>query len=254
MPKGDHLIVYRGTYLHHGLDLGDGLVMQYGSKAGETNARVEIVRREMFSQGNLVKVLDKPAAYSPSEIIERANRRLGEQNYSLISGNCEHFVNWCRTGESKSWQVDWVCEKTVSSATKLAANYAARTVVKSSTKATVKTMTRGVTPWLLVADGAQLATEFVTTQMGVREEKAETAGQIVGVGTSVGIGTAMGGPIGALVGVGLWAVGEVVGKRISSYLLRGLEGSASTLSTTTQNTEEIPPVGCNDTDRLPDKF
>jgi len=51
MPKGDHLIVSRGAYSHHGLDLGDERVMQYGSSAGEANARVEIVHREV-SYGN----------------------------------------------------------------------------------------------------------------------------------------------------------------------------------------------------------
>nr|VFK42440.1 MAG: Lecithin retinol acyltransferase [Candidatus Kentron sp. TC] len=228
MPKGDHLIVSRGIYSHHGLDLGDGRIMQYGSHVGQTNARVEIVDRGTFSRGKPIKVMDKPAAYSPDEILARAEHRLGEQDYSLVWDNCEHFVNWCRTGEGKSRQVESVGERLISSASKLMVNHLAETLVKSGAKATTKSMTRGVTPWLLVADGAQLVTEFATAQMGAREKDAEAAGRMVGAGASAGIGALFGGPAGALVAMGLWAAGEAVGKRASSRLLRGLNKDGPT--------------------------
>nr|VFJ77523.1 MAG: Lecithin retinol acyltransferase [Candidatus Kentron sp. FW] len=228
MPKGDHLIVSRGTYFHHGLDLGDGRVMQYGGGVSEANARVEIVDRETFSRDKPVRVMERPAAYSPDEIIARAYRRLGEQDYSLVWDNCEHFVNWCRTGESRSQQVDSISEWVVSSAAKLATSYALGTILKSTTKASAKTMTRGVTPWLLVADGAQLATEFVTAQMGAGEKDAETAGQVVGIGSSAAVGAMVGGPAGAVVSTGLWAMGEVVGKRVSTGLLQRFGGNRRT--------------------------
>ncbi len=222
MPKGDHLTVSRGTYSHHALDLGDGRVMQYGSRPGEKSARVEVVDKETFSQGSVARVVGKTTPYSPDEIVARAWSRVGEQNYSLIWDNCEHFVNWCRIGKGESRQVDRVSEGIASSLTKLAANYFIKTAFRSSAKVTVKTMTRGVTPWLLVADGVQFATELATAHMGAGEKDAETAGQIVGAGTSVGIGAAVAGPIGAMVGVGLWAAGETVGKEVSCRVLEGL--------------------------------
>nr|VFJ65521.1 MAG: Lecithin retinol acyltransferase [Candidatus Kentron sp. FW] len=222
MPKGDHLIVSRGTYFHHGLDLGDGRVMQYGGGVREKDACVEIVDRQTFSRGKPVRIMERPAAYFPDEIIARAYRRLGEQGYSLVWDNCEHFVNWCRTGESRSQQVDSISEWAASSVAKLATSYAVRTMLKSTTKASAKTMTRGVTPWLLIADGAQLATEFVTAQMGAAEKDAESAGQIIGIGSSAVVGTMVGGPAGALVSTGLWAMGEAVGKRVSTGLLQRL--------------------------------
>mgnify|MGYP006326285161 CR=1 FL=1 len=43
--------------------------------------------------------LESPASYSPTEIIERARLRLGENRYNVIFNNCEHFVRWCRCGE-----------------------------------------------------------------------------------------------------------------------------------------------------------
>nr|VFK16770.1 MAG: Lecithin retinol acyltransferase [Candidatus Kentron sp. LPFa] len=227
MSKGDHLIVSRGMYAHHSLDLGDGRVMQYGGYAAETGAQIEIVDREEFSRGEPIKVLDTPVAYPPDEIIARAMSRLGERDYSLVWDNCEHFVNWCRAGTRKSRQVESVGERVLSSATKLAVNRLARTFVKSGAKATAKTMTRGVTPWLLIADGAQLATEFASAQMGAREKDAEAAGRMVGAGISASVGVLFGGPAGALIGVGLWAAGEAVGKRVSSRLLRGLDKEES---------------------------
>nr|VFK34331.1 MAG: Lecithin retinol acyltransferase [Candidatus Kentron sp. MB]VFK76660.1 MAG: Lecithin retinol acyltransferase [Candidatus Kentron sp. MB] len=243
MPKGDHLIVSRGAYQHHGLDLGQGQVMQYGNRAGQPNARVEIVDTETFSQGYPIKILPKPAAYHPDEIIARAKGRLGEQHYSLIWENCEHFVNWCRTGESKSKQVDWVAETLLSSATKLAANYAAGVIVKSSAKAGAKAVTRGITPWLIMADAAQLTTELAAAKMGAKEKNVENMGRLVGAGTSAGIGGVMGGPVGALVGAGLWAVGETIGKHTSAYLLQKLKKSSSPPSTCQQQIDDA--TGCS---------
>lgn len=49
--------------------------------------------------------------YSPSETIARAKSRLGEDEYSLITNNCEHFAIWCKTGVHESHQVDGLIEK-----------------------------------------------------------------------------------------------------------------------------------------------
>ena len=34
--------------------------------------------------------------------------RLGEEEYNLITNNCEHFAMWCKTGESVSCQVNQI--------------------------------------------------------------------------------------------------------------------------------------------------
>lgn len=44
--------------------------------------------------------------YSPEETLARARSRLGEDKYSLALNNCEHFAIWCKTGLSRSFQVD----------------------------------------------------------------------------------------------------------------------------------------------------
>lgn len=44
--------------------------------------------------------------YSAEETVQRAYERLGEDKYSLLFNNCEHFAIWCKTGISQSHQVE----------------------------------------------------------------------------------------------------------------------------------------------------
>ena len=43
--------------------------------------------------------------YSPQKTVERALSRVGEDKYSLLLNNCEHFAIWCKTRVSESYQV-----------------------------------------------------------------------------------------------------------------------------------------------------
>lgn len=47
--------------------------------------------------------------YTPAQTVARAKSRLGENQYSLPTNNCEHFALWCKTGVSESIQVEeWI--------------------------------------------------------------------------------------------------------------------------------------------------
>jgi len=78
MAKGDQIYAYRellnlqGVYAHHGIDCGDGSVIHYRK---------------------------------PSEIVERTSLETF-QKYNLLFNNCEHFATWCKTGISKSQQIE----------------------------------------------------------------------------------------------------------------------------------------------------
>ena len=211
MAKGDHLIVSRGFYSHHAIDLGNGKVVQYGSRIDIENACVEIVSMETFLEGSALIPSDKLASYSPDEIIKRAMSRLGEKKYNLYSNNCEHFVNWCRTGKNESRQVERIKERLASTSFKVAGKF----IAKNSAKIATKAATRAATPWLIVSDIAQAGTEIVSSNIGVNESGAEVAGQTVGAVTSIGIGALAGGPIGAAVGAGVWLFGEIIGKTVT---------------------------------------
>jgi len=51
--------------------------------------------------------------YSPEETVQRALSRVGESKYNLVFNNCEHFAVWCKTGVSKSYQVNSIVENAI---------------------------------------------------------------------------------------------------------------------------------------------
>ena len=93
---GDHICVtrYRPTpYTHHGLYLGLGLVIHYDF------TQICVVTLEQFAKGQAIFIVQSPLIYSREIVMMRALSRLGEENYNLITNNCEHFVRWCRNGK-----------------------------------------------------------------------------------------------------------------------------------------------------------
>jgi hypothetical protein len=97
--------VWRGSYYHHGIYCGDK-VMHYG---GDTNACiVKADSLEKFSLGNQIEIANHAHSLNKSEVVRRAKSRLGEDQYNLAFNNCEHFATWCKTGHSKSSQVEVV--------------------------------------------------------------------------------------------------------------------------------------------------
>ncbi|MEM8677141.1 MAG: lecithin retinol acyltransferase family protein [Cyanobacteria bacterium P01_G01_bin.67] len=109
MAKGDCIYVYRnfgqlsGLYKHYGIDCGDGTVIHY-RKPSET---IERTSWATFSRGNPVYTAEYSDGFGfiPDVVVARAESRLGEREYNLIANNCEHFANWCKTGNSHSKQV-----------------------------------------------------------------------------------------------------------------------------------------------------
>ncbi|MFM6196512.1 MAG: lecithin retinol acyltransferase family protein [Planktothrix sp.] len=108
MARGDQIYVFRefynleGLYEHHGIDCGDGTVIHY-RKPSEIIQRTSI---DTFSKGKKIYLRHYPIRYIPDTVLNRAQSRLGEQQYNLLFNNCEHFATWCVTGVSKSQQVE----------------------------------------------------------------------------------------------------------------------------------------------------
>jgi hypothetical protein len=92
LELADHLIAKRIGYTHHGLYIGNNQVIHY------SEGEVRIDSLEDFKKDCEMGVVDSVATYSKEEIISRAYSRLGEKRYNLVFNNCEHFVNWCRSG------------------------------------------------------------------------------------------------------------------------------------------------------------
>ena len=107
ISRGDHLVSPRAGYDHHGIYLGNGEVIHYSGFANDFSAgQVEVTTLADFCQNNGYRIKQhKQIAFDVEQRIKRAQGRLGENHYHLISNNCEHFVNWCFYGKHKSEQV-----------------------------------------------------------------------------------------------------------------------------------------------------
>jgi hypothetical protein len=107
-PLGAHLTTSRRGYTHHGVYIGHGRVVHYSGLSGFWQCGpVEEVPLSRFAVGHSVQIIDHDrSAYSPEEIVRRARSRIGEDDYRLLTNNCEHFCNWCLCGVSRSAQVE----------------------------------------------------------------------------------------------------------------------------------------------------
>ena len=104
LSPGDHVVVNRGYYTHHGIYIGNNKLIHYSGEPG-TSGTVCEVSLKTFAKNNEFWVAPHAQSFTPSEIIQRAKSRLGENDYNLIFNNCEHFCHWCCTGTAKSNQV-----------------------------------------------------------------------------------------------------------------------------------------------------
>lgn len=108
-PLGAHLTATRRGYSHHGVYIGSGRVVHYAGLSGGLwqCGPVEEVSLYRFASRREVRIVAHPhSPYSPEEIVRRARSRLGENDYRLLSNNCEHFCNWCLSGVSHSAQLE----------------------------------------------------------------------------------------------------------------------------------------------------
>jgi lecithin:retinol acyltransferase len=107
-PPGSHLVTPRRGYLHHGIYVGDGKVVHYaGLACGLHRGPVEEVPLDRFAHGRPVWVKSHaPSNFECQDVIERARSRVGENCYQLLTNNCEHFCEWCLSGEPRSYQVE----------------------------------------------------------------------------------------------------------------------------------------------------
>lgn len=109
MARGDQIYVVRpffnleGVYEHHGIDCGDGSVIHYSKR--EDTATVRRTSFAAFTWGKPIFIRTYPTNYIAETTVQRAESRLGEQQYNLLFNNCEHFATWCKTGVADSKQI-----------------------------------------------------------------------------------------------------------------------------------------------------
>ena len=107
--RGDHLVVDRGLYRHHAVDLGNGTVVHFAGPGKEKAfVSVRIDTFEDFAGGGTVWVRVYGQRLDPEETVRRAGAMIGSTGYDLISNNCEHLASSCVTGIAESRQVERV--------------------------------------------------------------------------------------------------------------------------------------------------
>ena len=112
--SGDIILTDRGLYQHYGIYAGKGRVIHYAAENGDFGINIGVREtslndfalngkcRVVYIAGNNIWA----KKYSRKETVQRARSRLGEKHYNLVFNNCEHFAFWCKTGLSKSAQVE----------------------------------------------------------------------------------------------------------------------------------------------------
>jgi hypothetical protein len=97
---GDHLVVSRGLYTHHGIYAGDGWVVH------KDFGPVRLESLQTFGGRAKVRICPpQDGDFPATTILARAVSRLGEDRYDLLADNCEHFARWCRNGKADSPQI-----------------------------------------------------------------------------------------------------------------------------------------------------
>ncbi|KAM9792958.1 lecithin retinol acyltransferase a [Neosynchiropus ocellatus] len=135
--RGDLLEVPRTLFTHFGIYLGDNKVAHLipdilpaltsdpksvrsvitnhrlilGCICKCASVRVDSLEDFAYGSGVLINRQDgERKVLKNEEVARRAERLLGEVQYSLLWNNCEHFVTFCRYGAAESRQTEQFCE------------------------------------------------------------------------------------------------------------------------------------------------
>jgi hypothetical protein len=105
MQIGDHIVASRLGYEHHGIFIGDRNVIHYAGGSGLNKKGIEVTTYLNFMNSGSRRIVQYSQRLPAEETVSRAYSRLGEDDYSIIFNNCEHFARYCATGISSSKQV-----------------------------------------------------------------------------------------------------------------------------------------------------
>eukprot|EP00931_Biecheleriopsis_adriatica_P107609 TRINITY_DN81931_c0_g1_i1.p1 TRINITY_DN81931_c0_g1~~TRINITY_DN81931_c0_g1_i1.p1 ORF type:complete len:213 (-),score=22.01 TRINITY_DN81931_c0_g1_i1:230-823(-) len=104
--RGDHIQRRRFGYDHHAIFVEwatepEAFVVHHpiGRRQNPLRGQIRHEHRDI-SQYTLVQ---RPN--NPEEVVQRALSRVGESGYNLVWNNCEHFAEWCISGQQRSLQV-----------------------------------------------------------------------------------------------------------------------------------------------------
>ena len=118
--KGDIIRCKVSFYYHYGIFVNENKVIQFGlpTDPGRPAEEIKVLSSDIYTflNGGELEVAsperdEKKAIFPPDKIVKNAEKLLGTGGYDILHNNCEHFVNKCAFGESKSSFLDNVREK-----------------------------------------------------------------------------------------------------------------------------------------------
>jgi len=106
MKVGDHIRVNRTAYYHHGIYIGEDLVIHFtGDILNKMISKIEKTNLATFSKGDELEVVEYKLCKPINWTVDTAYSFIGKKDYNLIFNNCEHFATYCKTGKNESKQV-----------------------------------------------------------------------------------------------------------------------------------------------------
>ena len=219
LTTGSHIQVSRFGYSHHGIYVGNDLVIHYsGFAQAFDKGAITLTTLEEFLDDeidfDIVAYPSSQQCYSAEEIVERAYSRLGEDNYSLMFNNCEHFACWCVTGSHSSQQVNRVMAtvsfvsislyavqaNATTSSSLLASSLLARPVAQSLAASIASSSSTGMLSGMATGatTGAGLAGAGTAMGLAAGLTTVAAAPVAVPIGAAIIVGTAIGGILGSL--------------------------------------------------------
>ena len=114
LNHGDHLAWHRCLgYWHHGIYVGVDEVEQLPKVVEfhieSCSSRLKISRNTLTDFTDLYRI-EHDDCYTDEYTVKRAIKCLDDGSYNVITSNCEHFSEWCKTGRRASKQVTSVAK------------------------------------------------------------------------------------------------------------------------------------------------
>ena len=193
MNRGDHLVTPRVGYTHHGLYVGNDLVIHYaGLSDGFNKKSIGLTSLESFCNGKGYTIASHPfRRYNGEESVERAYSKLGEDSYNIIFNNCEHFVSWCINGIHSSAQVNSNLATTTAAASLLINQYNKKmlgdVILEESAKLLAK---KAASEAVQNAVAANLAKSATSSAIGLATASTVTGTTTAGVVSAIAAGSA----------------------------------------------------------------
>ena len=104
--RGDHILVRRLLHSHHGIYLGNGMVVHFkGTSKEKSNPIIRETGLSEFLLGGTLRRREYKVRLPREETVRMARDLLDQGDYSLVTNNCEHLATYCVTGKPVSRQV-----------------------------------------------------------------------------------------------------------------------------------------------------